>query len=77
MHHGGERSFCGISPKATSPQKADASMNYLLQRRSTLAQLMKAKGVDGFLVTTPVNVTYLTDADYNEWAAQHRPRRNQ
>jgi Xaa-Pro aminopeptidase len=35
-------------------------MNYLLQRRSTLAQALKARGVDGFLVTTPVNVTYLT-----------------
>ena len=35
-------------------------MNYLLQRRSTLAQTIKAAGVDAFLVTTPVNVTYLT-----------------
>jgi Xaa-Pro aminopeptidase len=35
-------------------------MNYLLQRRSTLAQLQKTHGVDAFLVTTPVNVTYLT-----------------
>jgi len=24
-----------------------------------------------------VNVTYISDADYNEWAAQRRPRRNQ
>ena len=35
-------------------------MNYLLQRRSVLAQAMKTHGVDGFLVTTPVNVTYLS-----------------
>ncbi len=35
-------------------------MNYLLQRRETLVQNQKAHGVDGFLVTTPVNVTYLT-----------------
>ncbi len=35
-------------------------MNYLLQRRSTLAQTLKARDVDAFLVTTPVNVTYLT-----------------
>jgi Xaa-Pro aminopeptidase len=35
-------------------------MNYLIQRRSNLSQSLKAHGVDGFLVTTPVNVTYLT-----------------
>lgn len=35
-------------------------MNYLLQRRSILAQTLKTHGVDAFLVTTPVNVTYLT-----------------
>lgn len=35
-------------------------MNYLQQRRSVLSQAFKAKGVDAFLVTTPVNVTYLT-----------------
>lgn len=35
-------------------------MNYLQQRRSTLSQLAKAHGADAFLVTTPVNVTYLT-----------------
>jgi Xaa-Pro aminopeptidase len=35
-------------------------MNYLLQRRATLTQLQKTHGVDAFLVTTPVNVTYLT-----------------
>jgi Xaa-Pro aminopeptidase len=35
-------------------------MNYLLQRRTDLAQLLKARGVDALLVTTPVNVTYLT-----------------
>jgi Xaa-Pro aminopeptidase len=35
-------------------------MNYLLQRRQALVQAMKARSIDGFLVTTPVNVTYLT-----------------
>jgi Xaa-Pro aminopeptidase len=35
-------------------------MNYLQQRRSTLAQALKAHGVDAFLVTAPVNVAYLT-----------------
>ncbi|MCI0705518.1 MAG: Xaa-Pro peptidase family protein [Planctomycetia bacterium] len=35
-------------------------MNYLLQRRSTLAQTLKKHGVDAFLVTASVNVTYLT-----------------
>jgi Xaa-Pro aminopeptidase len=35
-------------------------MNYLQQRRSTLTQALKAHGIDSFLVTTPVNVTYLT-----------------
>ena len=35
-------------------------MNYLNQRRLVLSQAYKAKGVDAFLVTTPVNVTYLT-----------------
>jgi Xaa-Pro aminopeptidase len=35
-------------------------MNYLLQRRSTLAQTLKAREVDGFLVTRGPNVTYLT-----------------
>jgi Xaa-Pro aminopeptidase len=35
-------------------------MNYLTQRRSTLTQTIAARGVDAFLVTTPVNVTYLT-----------------
>jgi Xaa-Pro aminopeptidase len=35
-------------------------MNYLLQRRSILAQALKTHGLDAFLVTTPVNVTYLT-----------------
>jgi Xaa-Pro aminopeptidase len=35
-------------------------MNYLLERRSILSQSLKTHGVDGFLVTTPVNVTYLT-----------------
>lgn len=35
-------------------------MNYLQQRRSALAQGLKAHQVDAFLVTAPVNVTYLT-----------------
>ncbi|MBA4065429.1 MAG: aminopeptidase P family protein [Isosphaera sp.] len=35
-------------------------MNYLLQRRQILAQTLKAREVDGFLVTRPANVTYLT-----------------
>ena len=35
-------------------------MNYLLQRRQTLVQNLKKHSVDAFLVTTPVNVTYLT-----------------
>lgn len=35
-------------------------MNYLIQRRSALAQTLTANDVDAFLVTTPVNVTYLT-----------------
>ncbi|MBM3980162.1 MAG: aminopeptidase P family protein [Planctomycetes bacterium] len=35
-------------------------MNYPLQRRNILAQAIKAKELDGFLVTAAVNVTYLT-----------------
>jgi Xaa-Pro aminopeptidase len=35
-------------------------MNYLLQRRQALLQAIKVHSVDSFLVTTPVNVTYLT-----------------
>jgi Xaa-Pro aminopeptidase len=35
-------------------------MNYLLQRRQALIQNTKRDGVEAFLVTTPVNVTYLT-----------------
>lgn len=35
-------------------------MNYLLQRRQTLTQSLKKHAADAFLVTTPVNVTYLT-----------------
>ena len=35
-------------------------MNYLLQRRQGLVQALKGHSVDAFLVTTPVNVTYLT-----------------
>jgi Xaa-Pro aminopeptidase len=35
-------------------------MNYLLQRRQSLIQSYKKHSLDGFLVTNPVNVTYLT-----------------
>jgi Xaa-Pro aminopeptidase len=35
-------------------------MNYLLQRRQTLVQNLKKHSVDAFLVTSDVNVTYLT-----------------
>jgi Xaa-Pro aminopeptidase len=35
-------------------------MNYPLQRRQALVQSLKKHSVDAFLVTTPVNVTYLT-----------------
>jgi Xaa-Pro aminopeptidase len=35
-------------------------MNYLAQRRQALVRGMKKDGVDAVLVTTPVNVTYLT-----------------
>ena len=34
-------------------------MNYPLQRRQALVQSLKKHAVDAFLVTTPVNVTYL------------------
>lgn len=34
-------------------------MNYPLQRRQALVQSLKKHSVDAFLVTTPVNVTYL------------------
>jgi Xaa-Pro aminopeptidase len=35
-------------------------MNYLNQRRQSLLQQFKQHSLEGFLVTTPVNVTYLT-----------------
>lgn len=35
-------------------------MNYLLQRRQTLAQTIKKNSLDAFMVTSSVNVTYLT-----------------
>ena len=35
-------------------------MNYLVQRRSVLTQTLKGHNLGGFLVTTPVNVTYLS-----------------
>lgn len=35
-------------------------MNFFRQRRSVLSQLLEARGLDGFLVTAPANVTYLT-----------------
>ena len=50
-------------------------MNYLLQRRQTLAQNLKKNSVDAFLVTTPVNVTYLTsftgDSSFYIGTARH------
>ena len=50
-------------------------MNYLLQRRQTLAQNLKKNSVDAFLVTTPVNVTYLTgftgDSSFYIGTAKH------
>src|SRR5687767_8546966 len=36
-------------------------MNYPLQRRQALVQSLKKHSVDAFLVTTPVNVTYLSE----------------
>jgi len=35
-------------------------MNYPLLRRKQLARLLKDEGVDAFLISNPVNVTYLT-----------------
>jgi Xaa-Pro aminopeptidase len=35
-------------------------MNYPLLRRKRLARLLKDEGVDAFLISNPVNVTYLT-----------------
>ncbi|MFM8271538.1 MAG: M24 family metallopeptidase [Gemmata sp.] len=35
-------------------------MNYQLQRRSAIGPTFRAQGLDGFLVTAAVNVTYLT-----------------
>lgn len=35
-------------------------MNYLQERRTTLTRNIKSRDVDAFLVTSPVNVTYLT-----------------
>src|SRR5262245_58229059 len=35
-------------------------MNYPQQRRQALVQSLKKHSVDAFLVTSPVNVTYLT-----------------
>ncbi len=35
-------------------------MNYLLQRRQTLVQNLKKSSAEAFLVTNPVNVSYLT-----------------
>ncbi|MBA4188130.1 MAG: aminopeptidase P family protein [Planctomycetaceae bacterium] len=50
-------------------------MNYLLQRRQTLVQNLKKSGADGFLVTNPVNVTYLTgftgDSSFYFGSAKH------
>lgn len=50
-------------------------MNYLLQRRQTLVQNLKKVGAEGFLVTNPVNVTYLTnftgDSSFYFGSAKH------
>ena len=40
--------------------QANHLMNYVLQRRESLTRNLKKHSVDAFLVTTPVNVTYLT-----------------
>src|SRR5438105_2238788 len=37
-----------------------ATMNYPAQRRERLARLLADEGLDAFLITSPVNVTYLT-----------------
>jgi len=50
-------------------------MNYPLQRRQTLVQNLKKHSVDAFLVTAPVNVTYLTgftgDSSFYIGTARH------
>src|SRR5262249_49912271 len=52
-----------------------SSMNYLAQRRQTLARNIKKDGVDALLVTSAVNVTYLTgftgDSSYFVATAKH------
>src|SRR5262249_1395572 len=40
--------------------RANPQMNYLLQRRQALINNLKKYSLDAILVTTPVNVTYLT-----------------
>jgi Xaa-Pro aminopeptidase len=50
-------------------------MNYPLQRRQALARSLKKHGVDSFLVTNPINVTYLTgftgDSSFYFASARH------
>jgi len=50
-------------------------MNYPLQRRQTLVQNLKKHSVDAYLVTAPVNVTYLTgftgDSSFYIGTAKH------
>ena len=50
-------------------------MNYLAQRRQTLARNLKRDGLDALLITHPVNVTYLTgftgEATYFVLAGKH------
>src|SRR3954454_18108171 len=50
-------------------------MNYLAQRRQTLAKNLKKDETDAVLVTSPVNVTYLTgftgEASYFVLAGKH------
>lgn len=44
-----------------TPCYATPVMNYPQQRRATLNQTLKARDLDGFLVTAAVNVTYLSE----------------
>jgi Xaa-Pro aminopeptidase len=50
-------------------------MNYLAQRRAALTRALKKDGLDAFLITGPVNVTYLTgftgDSSYVVITARH------
>ena len=67
--------LAALRPDWIFSNQAHKQMNYLLQRRSTLNQTIKKHGVDAFLVTAPVNVTYLTgftgEASYFAASAKH------